>query len=255
MSNTDKIKILIIIPVDTDIFNKRLHDCIQEICPPDVTFHIKHVEGETARTHIQNRTDYYVNSPLIMNTAIKWQKENNYDGIFVTDFDFCGVEATRENVDVPVIGGFRPQAMAAISLSEKVGLITLTDTIVSMQEEHFRNFGILPNLACIIPTGLGVQGLANIEEAKDRVYKKSLEAIALGAQSIILGCTGFIGIAKHVAHRLKTEAKIDIPVTDPNHMAFTYLVALVRNKLTQSRLTYYKDKTYEVPKSHKHGCD
>jgi Asp/Glu/hydantoin racemase len=254
MSKKDKIKILIIIPVDTNIFNERLKECIDEICPPDVTFDIRHVEGKNARTHIQNRTDYYVNSPLIMNTAIKLQKEKKYDGIFVTDFDFCGVEATRENVDVPVIGGFRPQAMAAIALSEKIGLITLTDTIVAMQEEHFRNFGILPNLACIIPTGLGVQALANPELAKQKVFEKAIEAIALGAQSIILGCTGFIGIARPVAKMLK-KAGFDIPVTDPNHMAFTYLVALVRNKLMQSRLTYYKDVPQKKSKSHKHDCE
>ena len=254
MSKKDKIKILIIIPVDTDIFNTKLRDCIDEICPPDVTFDIRHVEGKNARTHIQNRTDYYVNSPLIMNTAIKLQKEKKYDGIFVTDFDFCGVEATRENVDVPVIGGFRPQAMAAISLSEKVGLITLTDTIVAMQEEHFRNFGILPNLACTIPTGLGVQELINRDLAIQTVFEKALEAIALGAQSIILGCTGFIDIARPVAKMLK-KAGYDIPVTDPNHMAFIYLVALVRNKLMQSRLTYYKEKPQKKSKSHKQGCD
>lgn len=247
MSKKDKIKILIIIPVNTDIFNKSLCKCINEICPPDVTFDIEHVQGKEARDHIQNRTDYYVNSPLIMNTAIKLQKKGKYDGIFVTDFDFCGVEATRENVDVPVIGGFRPQAMAAISLSEKIGLITLTDTIAAMQEEHFRNFGILPNLACIIPTGLGVQELTKKERAIQTVYDKAIEAIALGAQSIILGCTGFIDIARPVAKRLKA-AGYDIPVTDPNHMAFTFLVALVRNKLMQSRLTYYKEKSHKKSK-------
>ena len=247
MSKKDKIKILIIIPVDTNIFNTSLRKCIDQICPPDVTFDIEHVEGKGARDHIQNRTDYYVNSPLIMNTAIKLQKKGKYDGIFVTDFDFCGVEATRENVDVPVIGGFRPQAMAAISLSEKIGLITLTDTIVAMQEEHFRNFGILPNLACIIPTGLGVQELINRDLAIQTVYDKALEAIELGAQSIILGCTGFIDIARPVAKMLKA-AGYDIPVTDPNHMAFTFLVALVRNKLMQSRLTYYKEEPQKKSK-------
>lgn len=247
MSKKDKIKILIIIPVNTNIFNTILRKCIDQICPPDVTFDIEHVEGNGARDHIQNRTDYYVNSPLIMNTAIKLQKKGKYDGIFVTDFDFCGVEATRENVDIPVIGGFRPQAMAAISLSEKVGLITLTDTIVAMQEEHFRNFGILPNLACIIPTGLGVQELINRDLAIQTVYDKALEAIELGAQSIILGCTGFIDIARPVAKMLKA-AGYNIPVTDPNHMAFTFLVALVRNKLMQSRLTYYKEEPQKKSK-------
>jgi allantoin racemase len=236
MSKKDKIRICIIIPVDTNIFNTLLKESIDEICPADVEFEIKHIEG--GRPHIQNRTDYYINSPLILKVAEAEQEK--FDGIFVTDFDFCGVEAARENVDIPVIGGFRPQALAAIALSEKIGLITLTDTITAMQEEHFRNFGILPNLACIIPTGLGVQELTNTEYAIQIVYEKALEAIALGAQSIILGCTGFIGIAKPVAKMLKGKKGYDIPVTDPNHMAFTFLVALVRNKLMQSRLTYYK---------------
>jgi Asp/Glu/hydantoin racemase len=235
MSKKDKIRICIIIPVDTNIFNTLLKESIDEICPADVEFEIKHIKG--GRPHIQNRTDYYINSPLILEVAEAEQK--NFDGIFVTDFDFCGVEAVRENVDIPVIGGFRPQAMAAISLSEKIGLITLVDSIVAMQEEHFRNFGILPNLACIIPTNLGVQELTKTKHVIQVVYDKAKEAIKLGAESIILGCTGFIGIAKPVSNMLKEDG-YDIPVTDPNHMAFTFLVALVRNNLMQSRLTYYK---------------
>ncbi len=235
MSKKDKIRICIIIPVDTNIFNSLLKESIDEICPADVEFEIKHIKG--GRPHIQNRTDYYINSPLILKVAEAEQK--NFDGIFVTDFDFCGVEAARENVDIPVIGGFRPQAMAAISLSEKIGLITLVDSIVAMQEEHFRNFGILPNLACIIPTNLGVQELTKTEHVIQVVYDKAIDAIKQGAESIILGCTGFIGIARPVSKMLKAAGH-DIPVTDPNHMAFTFLVALVRNKLMQSRLTYYK---------------
>lgn len=235
MSMKDKIRICIIIPVHTNIFNTLLKESIDEICPADVEFEIKHIEG--GRPHIQNRTDYYINSPLILKVAEAQQK--NFDGIFVTDFDFCGVEAARENVDIPVIGGFRPQAMAAISLSEKIGLITLADSIVAMQEEHFRNFGILPNLACIIPTNLGVHQLTKTKHVIQVVYDKAKEAIKLGAESIILGCTGFIGIAKPVSKMLKEDG-YDIPVTDPNHMAFTFLVALVRNNLMQSRLTYYK---------------
>ena len=235
MSKKDNIRICIIIPVDTNIFDSILKESINEICPHDVEFEIKHIHG--GRPHIQNRTDYYINSPLILEVAKA--EENKFDGIFVTDFDFCGVEAARENVNIPVIGGFRPQAMAAISLSEKIGLITIVDSIVAMQEEHFRNFGILPNLACIIPANLGVQELTKTDHVIQVVYDKAKEAIKQGAESIILGCTGFIGIAKPVSKMLKEDG-YDIPVTDPNHMAFTFLVALVRNNLMQSRLTYYK---------------
>jgi Asp/Glu/hydantoin racemase len=71
------------------------------------------------------------------------------------------------------------------------------------------------------------------------VYDKAMEAIEKGAQSIILGCTGFIGIAEPVAELLKDKG-YDIPVIDPNRTGITFIIMLVRNKLLQSRLTYKK---------------
>ncbi len=235
MSAEKKIKIRIIIPVNTSAYNETVMETVQTIIPPDVYFDVRHITK--GKTHIQNRTDFTINSPHVIELAIETENEG-FDGIFVTDFDFCGVEATRENVNIPVIGGFRPQAMTAISLSEKVGLITIVDSIVAMQEEHFRNFGILDNLACILPIGLPVADLPNKEVVIPKAFEKALEAIELGAESIIFGCTGFIGIAEPVSKMLK-DLGHNIPVLDPNHISVTFLIMLIRNNLTQSRLTYY----------------
>ena len=239
MSTEKKFKIRIIIPVNTTAFTDEVINCVQEIIPPDVYFDVKPIEGGIP--HIQNRTDFTINSPYVIKLAQQTEAEG-FDGIFVTDFDYCGVEATRENVNIPVIGGFRPQAFTAMALSEKIGLVTIVDSIVAMQEEHFRYFGMLPNLACILPIDTPVADLPKKDIVIPKVFDKAVEAVEKhGAESIILGCTGFIGIAKPVAKMLKEQKGWDIPVTDPNHMAVTYLIALVRNGLMQSRLAYYQN--------------
>jgi Asp/Glu/hydantoin racemase len=38
-------------------------------------------------------------------------EKDGFDGIWLTDFDMCGVEAAREVIDIPIIGGFPAAAM------------------------------------------------------------------------------------------------------------------------------------------------
>jgi len=229
-------KIRIIVPANTTVFNQRIKDAVLPVLPPDVTLDVANITG--GQPHIQNRTDLATNAPYVIELAKQTEKEG-FDGIFVTDFDFCGVEQSRENVNIPVIGGFRPSALMAISLSLKVGLITILGSVTAMQEQHFRNFGILENLACIIPIDVPVKKLSNKKIVIKKVHEKAKEAIQQGAQSIILGCTGFIDIAQPVSKLLKADG-YNIPVVDPNHAGVTFVIMLVRNKLMQSRLTYYK---------------
>lgn len=228
-------KIRIIVPANTADFNESIKNAVLPVLPPDVSIDVANItEGQP---HIENRSDAAINAPYVMQLAAQTEAEG-FDGIFVSDFDFCGVEPSRENINIPIIGGFRPSALTAISLSQKIGVVTIVDSVVAMQEEHFRNFGILNNLACIIPTNIPVEELSDTQKVIEVVHEKAKEAISQGAESIILGCTGFIGIAEPVSALLKNDG-YNIPVVDPNQAGVTFTIMLVRNKLMQSRLTYY----------------
>lgn len=231
-------KVRLIVPANTSAFNEPMRQAVAPILTPDVQLDVTNISGGIP--HIESQTDFTINSPYVIELARQSQAEG-YQGIFVSDFDFCGVEPSRENVSIPVIGGFRPSALTAISLSEKVGLITIVESVVPMQEEHFRNFGILNNLACILPTNIPVIGLgSNPTHTIQRVYELSIQAIEeYGAQSIILGCTGFIGVAQPVAEALYSKYQSYIPVLDPNRVGMSYLINLVRNGLAQSQRTYF----------------
>ncbi len=238
MEKKKKNKVRIIVPANTDIFNQRILDAVKPVTPPDFEVRIKNIDK--GNNCIQNRYNLTENAMPVVRLA-KETEQKEYKGIFVTDFDMCGVEAAREVVDIPVIGGFRASAYTAMMLSEKFSIITILGSTVAMQLEHIKTFGLEQNFASIRPINCPVDQLEDTEKVAELVFLECIKAIENdGAQSFILGCTGFIGIAEKVNKMLILKYDGLIPVIDPNRAALNYLVLLVRNKLIQSRICYSK---------------
>lgn len=57
------------------------------------------------------------------------------------------------------------------------------------------------------------------------------------ADSVVLGCTGMLGVTGAVRDRLHGKG-IHVPVVDPTASAITWLESSVRLGLTPSRTTY-----------------
>jgi Asp/Glu/hydantoin racemase len=153
----------------------------------------------------------------------------------------CGVEAAREVVDIPVIGGFRASAFTAMMLSQKFSIITILESTLAMQLEHISCFGLSANFASIRAIDCPVSELEDVDKVAELVLGECVKAVeGDGAQSFILGCTGFIGIAARVREKLRQKYGGFIPVMDPNMTAMGYLVLLARNGLSQSRRCYSK---------------
>ena len=69
--------------------------------------------------------------------------------------------------------------------------------------------------------------------------EQSTKAVELdGAEAIVLGCTGMLEVTQGLRDRL-SAADVPAPVVDPTTAAVGMLQALIRNGLSQSRLTYY----------------
>jgi len=233
-----KYRIRIIVPANTTDFNDRIRNAVSSVIPPDFELDVKNISSGTPS--IENRCCIVENSLAVLQLARKTEQEG-YDGIFVTDFDYCGVEACREAVSIPVIGGFRASAFTAMMLSKRFAIVTVLESVVAMQLEHVNSFGIEDNFVGIHPIKCPVNELKDINVVRKKVFEQSLKAIRLeGAESIILGCTGFIDIADAVSDMLTEEIGSYVPVIDPNKVAVGYLAMLVRSGLYQSRLSYSK---------------
>lgn len=233
----------IIIPINDSAYNQELAEVARSVAPPDLQVDVSNItQGNTS---IESRWDRMINAPHVVELAIQAQNEG-YNGIFVSDFDYCGVEEAREVVSIPVIGGFRPSAFTAMSLAERFSIVTVLASVEDMQREHVRSFGIAPNFASIIPVNLTVHELTERDKVIQKVYECSIKAIDEdGADAILLGCTGFMHIAAAVADKLAAKYQCNIPVIDPNMAAVNYLYMLMRTGQTQSRLTYHVPPNYK----------
>lgn len=233
---TPTYRIKIIIPINDSAYNQELLAVAQSVAPADLEIVVDNIKQGT--TSIESRWDRMTNAPHVVDLVVTAEKEG-FNGVFVSDFDYCGVEEAREVVDIPVIGGFRSSAYTAMMLSERFSIVTILSSVVDLQRSHTRLFGIEPNFASIIPINLPVHELSKREIVIEKVFECSIQAIEEnGADSIILGCTGFMHIADAVALKLKEKYKMNIPVIDPNKAAVSYLYLLLRNNQYQSRLTY-----------------
>jgi allantoin racemase len=237
-------KAKIIIPINEGAYNHELADVVRSAAPPDLEIDVENITA--GNTCIESRWDRMVNAPHVVALAIKAEQQG-FNGVFVSDFDYCGVEEAREVVSIPVVGGFRPSAFTAMSLAQRFSIITVLDSVADLQCDHVRTFGIEPNFASIIPVSLPVHQLSDKSQVIQRVFECSIQAIERdGADSILLGCTGFMHIADAVAAKLKEKYRANIPVIDPNKAAINYLYMLMRTEQSQSQLTYHKPSNFQA---------
>lgn len=235
-----RMKLKIIIPVNTTEFTQQISDSVNRFRSDKVTIDLEHIDQGTP--FIQSRIDLTINAPYVLEKVIQAEKDG-YHGVFVTDMDMCGVEAARQAVKIPVIGGFRPSFFTAMLLSQKVSILTVRD-VVDLQNEHVRAFGVTENLASILPLNKNVNELKepSLEaEAKilEELFELACQAIDQdGADSIMFGCTGFTHFSAPLHELLMAKYKQNVPVMDPNCCAIGYLIMLVENNLYQSGLSY-----------------
>ncbi|OAN17634.1 hypothetical protein A3K86_01550 [Photobacterium jeanii] len=233
-------KLKIVIPVNTTEFTEQISQSVNKFRSDKVTIDLEHITQGTS--FIQSRLDLATNAPHVIACVQRAEKEG-YDGVFVTDMDMCGVEAARQAVKIPVIGGFRPSLYSAMSLSQKVSILTVRD-VVDLQDEHIRAFGVCENLASILPLSKSVNELKHpTAHAKEKILAELYELACLaidrdGAGSLMFGCTGFTDYAAPLAERLNAKYQQNVPVMDPNCCAIGYLIMLVANQLSQSGISY-----------------
>lgn len=231
-----RLRIAIIAPVNTPQFNELLLRAVAPVLPPDVDVSVHNLtQGHDC---IQNRCNWLQNGYPVVELAKQLQDEG-YDGIWLSDFDMCGVEAAREAIDIPIIGGFPTSAFTALSLSQRFGILTILPSTLAMQQGHVSAYGQHDNFAGIATIDCPVDQLSNVDVVVAKSFPVALQLIKdRGAQSLLLGCTGFVGVADRLSSMLTESLQAYVPVIDPNQAGISCLISLVRMKIRPSRLCY-----------------
>ena len=238
------IRICIIVPANTDQYNQAIKNAVSVVLPPDVTVDVTNISK--GNNCIQNRVNLLQNGFPVVELARQIDAAldpatglKKYQGIWLSDFDMCGVEATREVINIPIIGGFSACAYTALTLCRKFSIVTILQSTVEMQRDHIAAFNLTNSFASIHSIDVPVDELKNTKLVVEKTYQAAVKAITEeGAQSILLGCTGFTNVAADVSTMLEETLGLYIPVIDPNQAGISMLISLIRMNLRPSRVTY-----------------
>jgi allantoin racemase len=228
-------KIKIIIPIISDIFNKEIVVEAGQYTAPDTEIEVINLDRGTAS--IESEYDEMLCSPDIVEKVVQAEKDG-FDGVFVDCFGDPGVNAAREMVNIPVVGGFQPSALTACMISSRWSVVTVLKSVLPMLHGLSRKLGIEQNIASIRDIDTPVLELTDKGIIEEKLIVQIEKAVKEdGAEAVVLGCTGMMGLSQNLTKKMK-ERGIPVPVVDPTAAAIGFLQLMARNKISQSKLTY-----------------
>jgi len=176
-------------------------------------------------------------APHIVQLAEKAERDK-FDAVVISCFFDPGLKAAREAVSIPVTSAGESSLHIACSLGERIGIVTTVSNSIPVIQHQVRGLGLESHLATVRAVSLGVLELDGSASTVNALFKESMLAIREEkADTIVLGCTGMAEVAAALQNKIKA-ADIDVPVVDPLRAAIEWAEALVKLKLTHSRMSY-----------------
>ncbi|WP_223587581.1 aspartate/glutamate racemase family protein [Neobacillus bataviensis] len=228
-------KIKVIMPVTSDIFNVEVNKEFTYYASESTEVGV--VNLEYGPESIESEYDEALCVPNFLEKAIEAEKEG-YDGVISNCFGDPGVKPAREVLSIPVVGPCESSMLFASALGKSFSVVTVLPNVVPMIENISKTVGVNGNLASVRYVNIPVLEVHEKDKLKKALYEEMIKAIELdNAHVLVLGCTGFMGVAEELQQRLK-ENGYDVPVIDPAFAATRMIESLITMGVKQSRLTY-----------------
>ncbi len=156
-----------------------------------------------------------------------------YDGLIV----FCaadpGVAAAREWLDIPVVGAMETSVVLACLVGRSFTWLAPLSRGRGYMMDKIRLTGLEDRMASIRAIEVPVAEFENDKALLDKTIDEGRKAIEEdGADSLIIGCTGLVGLASGA------QEALGIPVIDAGVAAIRMCETLVKMDLAQSKRAF-----------------
>jgi Asp/Glu/hydantoin racemase len=149
--------------------------------------------------------------PLIENEILT---STDHDAFVIACYSDPGLDQCRQLVDTPVFGMQQSAVETAAAISERFGVLALSDRSIARHLRYIEKLGFTAQLAGELPLGISVDAAANGSGTFARVVFQGRRLIEeFGAGALILGCAGMAG------HRDNAERELGVPVIEPAQAA------------------------------------
>jgi Asp/Glu/hydantoin racemase len=132
-----------------------------------------------------------------------------------------GIEAVRAATTRPVLGIFRSAVATAVARAERFGVIGIVEASKARHRAALRAMGLEDRLAGEVALNVSMDTLLDPAASRTALIAAGRDLAAMGAETIILGCTGM------AHHRTAVSDAVGIPVIEPSQAAVGLAVGLL----------------------------
>lgn len=205
---------------------------LEEYTAPDTQLAM--VCPQSSGVELNSALDVVLAAPEIVQLAADGQNAG-FDAVVLYCFSDPVIDACREALRIPVIGGAQASCLAALNVCRSFGVILADEARLPEKKLFLRTLGISPERIGQI-AAVNLNGISPWAD-RETTFKKLL---ACGqkmmrethTEAIVLGCLSFLGLAEPLSRVL------GIPVIDPAIAAVTTAESIVRQRLFTSKVSY-----------------
>lgn len=205
---------------------------LEEYTAPDTQLAM--VCPQNSGVELNSALDVVLAAPEIVQLAADGQNAG-FDAVVLYCFSDPVIDACREALRIPVIGGAQASCLAALNVCRGFGVILADEARLPEKKLFLRTLGINPERIGQI-AAVNLNGISPWAD-RETTFKKLL---ACGqkmmrdthTEAIVLGCLSFLGLAEPLSRVL------GIPVIDPAVAALTTAESIVRQRLFTSKVSY-----------------
>lgn len=187
---------------------------------------------------IESEFDEMMAAPYVVQRAIE-AEQDGVDAVMIDCMGDPGLDPAREAVNIPVMGPGETSLHLAAMLGHTFAFVTVLDRIRPMIEKRAAVYGVAEKMTRVRSVNVPVLSISEDHEALvNALYEQSLAAIDEDhADVIILGCTGFLGVAEELQTRLSVEKGCPVPVINPIKATVMTAFGLIKAGLSHSALS------------------
>ena len=205
---------------------------LEEYTAPDTQLAM--VCPQSSGVELNSALDVVLAAPEIVQLAADGQNAG-FDAVVLYCFSDPVIDACREALRIPVIGGAQAPCLAALNVCRSFGVILADEARLPEKKLFLRTLGVSPERIGQI-AAVNLNGISPWAD-RETTFKKLL---ACGqkmmrethTEAIVLGCLSFLGLAEPLSRVL------GIPVIDPAVAAVTTAESIVRLRLFTSKVSY-----------------
>lgn len=205
---------------------------LEEYTAPDTQLAM--VCPQNSGVELNSALDVVLAAPEIVQLAADGQNAG-FDAVVLYCFSDPVIDACREALRIPVIGGAQASCLAALNVCRSFGVILADEARLPEKKLFLRTLGVSPERIGQI-AAVNLNGISPWAD-RETTFKKLL---ACGqkmmrethTEAIVLGCLSFLGLTEPLSRVL------GIPVIDPAVAAVTTAESIVRQRLFTSKVSY-----------------